>query len=192
MSLITRTGKGSKLTIQEMDGNLTYLEQLAQQGGGSVVDEVIEIEIPYFIEDSLDGLDLEQPLLRIVEGKFTGFISEFESELTELEPGFFIKTETKTYKGLFEILLEEDYYSGQASQRDISFSITKLYASQDGVNTILGPIYSTFYVNESSGPRWEQYETQADLDGVIDTHEFKLYSPFSQFEIVEKSVPVQP
>lgn len=26
MSLITRTAKGSKLTIQEMDGNLTYLE----------------------------------------------------------------------------------------------------------------------------------------------------------------------
>ena len=26
MSLITRTGKGSKLTIEEMDGNLTYLE----------------------------------------------------------------------------------------------------------------------------------------------------------------------
>lgn len=34
MSLITRQAKGSKLTIQEMDGNLTYLEQLAQQGGG--------------------------------------------------------------------------------------------------------------------------------------------------------------
>ena len=26
MTLITRTGKGSKLTIAEMDGNLTYLE----------------------------------------------------------------------------------------------------------------------------------------------------------------------
>jgi hypothetical protein len=34
MTLITRTAKGSKLTIAEMDGNLTYLEQLAQQGGG--------------------------------------------------------------------------------------------------------------------------------------------------------------
>jgi hypothetical protein len=32
MSLITRTEKGSKLTIAEMDGNLTYLEQLAQSG----------------------------------------------------------------------------------------------------------------------------------------------------------------
>jgi hypothetical protein len=29
MSLITRQAKGSKLTIQEMDGNLTYLEALA-------------------------------------------------------------------------------------------------------------------------------------------------------------------
>ena len=32
MSLITRTAKGSKLTIAEMDGNLTYLEQLAKSG----------------------------------------------------------------------------------------------------------------------------------------------------------------
>jgi hypothetical protein len=30
MALVTRQGKGSKLTIQEMDGNLEYLEQLAQ------------------------------------------------------------------------------------------------------------------------------------------------------------------
>ena len=30
MSLITRQGKGSKLTVQEMDGNLEYLEGLAR------------------------------------------------------------------------------------------------------------------------------------------------------------------
>jgi hypothetical protein len=30
MSLITRTAKGTKLTITDMDGNLTYLEELAQ------------------------------------------------------------------------------------------------------------------------------------------------------------------
>jgi len=32
MTLVTRQGKGSKLTIQEMDGNLTYLESIAQEG----------------------------------------------------------------------------------------------------------------------------------------------------------------
>jgi len=32
MSLITRQQKGSKLTIQEMDGNLEYLQGIAQQG----------------------------------------------------------------------------------------------------------------------------------------------------------------
>ena len=32
MSLTTRQGKGSKLTIQEMDDNLSYLEQLAKGG----------------------------------------------------------------------------------------------------------------------------------------------------------------
>jgi uncharacterized delta-60 repeat protein len=34
MALITRQSKGSKLSIAEMDGNLQYLEGLAQQGGG--------------------------------------------------------------------------------------------------------------------------------------------------------------
>jgi hypothetical protein len=38
MALVTRQGKGSKLTVQEMDGNLTYLEQLAQQGGETFTD----------------------------------------------------------------------------------------------------------------------------------------------------------
>jgi hypothetical protein len=33
MPLITRQGKGSKLTIAEMDGNLIYLEDLANTGG---------------------------------------------------------------------------------------------------------------------------------------------------------------
>jgi hypothetical protein len=193
MPLITREGKGSKLTIQEMDGNLLYLEQLAQQGGGSVVDEIIEIEIPYFFNDSLEGLDLEQPLLRIIEGKFTGFINEFESELIEIEEGFFIKTETKTYKGLFEILLEEDYYSGQATQRDISFIITKLYGSLDGVNTFLTSIFSNFQIIESdNGPRWEKYKLNVNEFGVISSHKFYLYSPFNQFEILEKEVPEQP
>ncbi len=34
MALITRQSKDSKLTIEEMDGNLTYLEELAQGGTG--------------------------------------------------------------------------------------------------------------------------------------------------------------
>jgi hypothetical protein len=41
MSLVTREGKGSKLTIAEMDGNLTYLEQLATESGGSEYTETI-------------------------------------------------------------------------------------------------------------------------------------------------------
>jgi len=44
MSLITRTEKGSKLTIQEMDGNLTYLESLAQSDG-----------LEYITEDTTSG-----------------------------------------------------------------------------------------------------------------------------------------
>jgi hypothetical protein len=47
MSLITRQGKGSKLTIQEMDGNLEYLEGLAQGGG------TIPVETVYPTTDAL-------------------------------------------------------------------------------------------------------------------------------------------
>jgi hypothetical protein len=36
MSLITREGKGSRLTIQEMDGNLLYLEELANLAGDNI------------------------------------------------------------------------------------------------------------------------------------------------------------
>jgi hypothetical protein len=51
MTLITRTAKGSKLTIAEMDGNLTYLEQLAQQGGG--------LEGTQYLFVTADGTDVE-------------------------------------------------------------------------------------------------------------------------------------
>lgn len=44
MTLITRQGKGSKLSIKEMDGNLEYLEALAKQGGGLPYEKVV-IEI---------------------------------------------------------------------------------------------------------------------------------------------------
>jgi hypothetical protein len=55
MSLITRQGKGSKLTIQEMDGNLTYLESLTQSGFKKITipleiqfGETIEINSEYY------------------------------------------------------------------------------------------------------------------------------------------------
>ena len=36
MGLVTRAGKESKLTIAEMDGNLTYLQELAETGGNII------------------------------------------------------------------------------------------------------------------------------------------------------------
>jgi hypothetical protein len=52
MSLVTRQGKGSKLTIQEMDGNLEYLEQLAQEGGNG-------LEGTNYLFVSANGTDVE-------------------------------------------------------------------------------------------------------------------------------------
>jgi hypothetical protein len=41
MSLITRQGKGSKLTIQEMDGNLEYLEVLGKPSFKNITDLIV-------------------------------------------------------------------------------------------------------------------------------------------------------
>jgi hypothetical protein len=104
MPLITRQSKGTKLSIVEMDGNLEYLEELASQGGGSVIDEVIEIEIPLDIDEAFTADDYKTPLTKKVEGHFKGFISESESESVELEDeeGFYLKLRSKTYLGQFE------------------------------------------------------------------------------------------
>ena len=40
MSLILRSQVGRRLTISEMDGNFTYLENLAQSGGGGSVKNI--------------------------------------------------------------------------------------------------------------------------------------------------------
>jgi hypothetical protein len=55
MALITRQGKGSKLTIQEMDGNLEYLEGLAQ-GGGSTNPIIRSFEAAGFDPDRWEQL----------------------------------------------------------------------------------------------------------------------------------------
>lgn len=55
MALITREGKGSKLTIQEMDGNLTYLESLGLSGtqyvfvsaNGTDLENAVELQAAY-------------------------------------------------------------------------------------------------------------------------------------------------
>jgi hypothetical protein len=48
MALTTRQGKGQKLTVQEMDNNLLYLEQLAQ-GGGTFFEGELDLDV--FIPD---------------------------------------------------------------------------------------------------------------------------------------------
>jgi len=68
MELITREGKGSKLTIQEMDGNLNYLDNkvpykiytaLLTQSGKSVIETInsglLEIGVTYIIRDNGDA-----------------------------------------------------------------------------------------------------------------------------------------
>jgi hypothetical protein len=53
MPLITRQGKGSKLTIAEMDGNLLYLESLSQQVGTNY------LSVPAFGTDVENATELQ-------------------------------------------------------------------------------------------------------------------------------------
>lgn len=52
MPLVTRQGKGSRLTIQEMDDNLLYLEDLAQTAASGNFEEVTYSELATKIGDS--------------------------------------------------------------------------------------------------------------------------------------------
>jgi hypothetical protein len=67
MALITRQSKGSKLSIAEMDGNLTYLEELAQQGGGGGTPTVISTSIvDSFVEEKATSGVQFQEMIEIV------------------------------------------------------------------------------------------------------------------------------
>jgi len=106
MPLITRQGKGSKLTIQEMDGNLAYLEGLAQGGGSLVNEEEIGIEFVDTLKafESV-GTDFTLPLTQIVNTKFTGIKKESVAGFQfEPEPGLNIeyKLENLNLLGLID------------------------------------------------------------------------------------------
>jgi hypothetical protein len=79
MTLITRQGKGSKLTIQEMDGNLTGLNTGKFQG-----DTFIEL-----VKDNI-GLDIPE------SGFYQG--SEKIEDISRFNPG-----------EIFDILQQEDF-----------------------------------------------------------------------------------
>lgn len=42
--LILRGEKGEKLTIDDLDSNFQYLEELAMSGGSGITEEVIEFD----------------------------------------------------------------------------------------------------------------------------------------------------
>jgi len=68
MALITREAKGSKLSFKEMDGNLTYLEELAQQGGTGITSS-FQIGFSEFIIEN--GLITQENDIWTYEGVLT-------------------------------------------------------------------------------------------------------------------------
>ena len=108
MSLITRTAKGSKLTIAEMDGNLTYLEQLAQQGGETFTDPR-EYTLDKTAITRSQGNTIISPLDQ-------GEIIFNNEELLFPENGIYVLSSVETYLKFAEavgFLEEEGYLNGR-------------------------------------------------------------------------------
>jgi hypothetical protein len=85
MPLVTRTSKGSKLTIQEMDGNLTYLETEAKKGQVTYEDITLDKDLWGGIPITntwmmLLNLDREQHIPVTINGQ--DFIMELDGDPT--------------------------------------------------------------------------------------------------------------
>jgi hypothetical protein len=103
MTLITRQGKGSKLTIQDMDGNLTYLEQIAQEGGGSTYEGELSMEL-YVGGDIPDTEEaFESKISQTITVNVKGFLYEKEETINlEVDENIFVSLimKSKRFSGI--------------------------------------------------------------------------------------------
>jgi hypothetical protein len=90
MSLVLRNIKGSKLSTEEMDGNLTYLEGLTQMGGGGNPFPAIGETLKEFLEDEYEwsGVSYSHGTQE-VEDIFKFSLGDFFSALGEEDPETF-------------------------------------------------------------------------------------------------------
>ena len=102
MALVTRQGKGSKLTVQEMDGNLTYLE------GGALSRNPILRSFQYagkdadrWIELMSDGIIFSSEDVDGPDDRFYGLASiETWNKIFSTPDGYFIDDDEYWYRGL--------------------------------------------------------------------------------------------
>jgi hypothetical protein len=98
MTLITREAKGSKLSFKEMDGNLTYLEELAQQGGTGITSSFQIGFIEFLIENGLITQENEiwtyQGVLKVGIDTSGGDVSKYMYGYTNKGLGFINPTST--------------------------------------------------------------------------------------------------
>lgn len=111
--LILRGEKGEKLTIDDLDSNFQYLEELAMSGGSGITEEVIEFE---FLDINLiesELADFTQPLTKSMTFSFSGFKDETETIRGPLYGFNQVKSVKKTYLGLVDSdFLFQTYFGG--------------------------------------------------------------------------------
>jgi hypothetical protein len=113
--LILRGEKGEKLTIDDLDSNFQYLEELAMSGGSGITEEVIEFE---FLDINLfesELTDFTQPLTKSMTFSFLGFKDETETIKgpTFSEEYDQVKSVKKTYSGLVDTdFLLQSFFGG--------------------------------------------------------------------------------
>lgn len=153
-------------------------------GSNSIVDEIIEIEMPYFLYELQSGLDegiiatasFSDPLLRNLEGQFTGFTADSVGDVIEIEPGIFLRQDEKTYTGLFE-LIDTNGYSTTPTMKDFSYTLIRLYFSRNSQGPFTLAFISTII---RLIDRFESYDCEFDEEGNAERHNFRLKGIFDE------------
>jgi len=92
MKLTTREGKGSKLTIKEMDDNLLYLESL-NKSNNPIIKAYFQSKLAYDNNTLYNGLDIS-----LDKGIFLPYVEDLELPDT----GFYVVSCVETYLKLLE------------------------------------------------------------------------------------------
>jgi hypothetical protein len=98
MKLTTREGKGSKLTIKEMDDNLLYLESL-NKSNNPIIKAYFQSKLAYDNNTLYNGLDIS-----LDKGIFLPYVEDLELPDT----GFYVVSSVETYLRLLEPMFNTD------------------------------------------------------------------------------------
>jgi hypothetical protein len=179
MPLITRTAKGSKLTISEMDGNLTYLEQLAQSDGLEYITEDTTVGNENLEISVSDGTNTSEIIVdpTQIEQKVTDGDSDGEATVKKFRVSNKVEGRPVIFEGtndayLATLLIEDTNYYFELNEEASGYFNGGNYI---GAYQLSDSEYREFGVSSVVGSK-VYIITDDDLTSLID-EEFNIYSP---------------